>query len=99
MEDIIEACECLKAWWKKELIQQQKDSGGGGLCGSEVDSFNSRVSSKVIGNGNASTARAKFVHNAVRTHFTVTPRFCGTISYPGNIPCFILSRALASEPL
>jgi hypothetical protein len=24
-EDIIEACECLKAWWKKELIQQQKD--------------------------------------------------------------------------
>ena len=25
MEDIIEACECLKAWWKKELIQQQKD--------------------------------------------------------------------------
>src|SRR4030095_5704117 len=24
-EDIIEACECLKAWWKKGLIQQQKD--------------------------------------------------------------------------
>ena len=23
-EDIIEACECLKAWWKKGLIQQQK---------------------------------------------------------------------------
>ena len=21
-EDIIETCECLKAWWKKELIQQ-----------------------------------------------------------------------------
>src|SRR5271154_1711333 len=40
------------SWWKKELIQQQKDSGGSELCGSEVDSFNSRVSSKVIGNGN-----------------------------------------------
>jgi hypothetical protein len=24
-EDIIKACESLKAWWKKELIQQQKD--------------------------------------------------------------------------
>jgi len=23
-EDIIDACECLKAWWKKGLIQQQK---------------------------------------------------------------------------
>jgi hypothetical protein len=55
-EDIIEACECLKAWWKKELIQQQKGYGGSELCGSEVDSFNSRVSSKVIGNGNTSTA-------------------------------------------
>ena len=24
-EDIIEACECLKAWWKKDLIKQQED--------------------------------------------------------------------------
>src|SRR5271155_1515923 len=77
-EDIIEACECLKGWWKKELIQQRKDSGGSELCGSEVDSFNSRVSSKVIGNGNsngnASTARAEFVDDRVRmTHFTATP--------------------------
>ena len=47
------------------------------------------------GNGNGSTARAKFVHNVVRTHFTATP---GTISYSGNLPCFIPSRALASEP-
>ena len=23
-EDIIEACECLKAWWRKDLIQQQE---------------------------------------------------------------------------
>jgi hypothetical protein len=23
--DIIEACECLKAWWKKDLIKQQED--------------------------------------------------------------------------
>ena len=23
-EDIIEACECLKSWWKKDLIQQQE---------------------------------------------------------------------------
>jgi hypothetical protein len=23
-EGIIEACECLKAWWKKDLIQQQE---------------------------------------------------------------------------
>ena len=22
-EDIIEACECLKAWWKNSLIEQQ----------------------------------------------------------------------------
>ena len=75
-EDIVEACEGLKAWWKKELIQQQKDWGGSELCDSEVDSFNSRVSSKVIsnGNGNASTARAKFVDDRVRiTHFTATP--------------------------
>ena len=25
MEDIIETCECLKAWWKKDLIKQQED--------------------------------------------------------------------------
>jgi hAT family C-terminal dimerisation region len=24
LEDLIEACECLKAWWKKDLIQQQE---------------------------------------------------------------------------
>ena len=30
--------------------------GGSELCGSEVDSFNSRVSSKVIGNGNGNTS-------------------------------------------
>jgi hypothetical protein len=23
-EDIIEACECLKAWWKNSLIEQQE---------------------------------------------------------------------------
>jgi hypothetical protein len=77
-EDIIKACECLKAWWRKELIQQQKDLGGSELCGSEVNNFSSRVSSNAIGNGNGnsntSTARAKFVHNGViTTHFTATP--------------------------
>jgi hypothetical protein len=88
-EDIIEACECLEAWWKKKFIQQQKDYGGSELCGSEVDSFNNRVSNKVIGNGNgnSSTARAKFVHGVVRAYF---------ISYFGNLLCFIASRALAS---
>src|SRR5436305_1022391 len=75
-EDIIEAYVCLKAWWKGELIQQQKGLGGGSeLCGSEVDSFSSRVSSMIIGNGNgngnASTARAKCVNNGgKKTHFT-----------------------------
>jgi hypothetical protein len=59
LKNPIEACECPKAWWKH---QQQKDWGGSELCGSEVDSFNGRASSKVIGNGNASAARAKFVH-------------------------------------
>jgi hypothetical protein len=43
--------------------------------GSEVGSFNSRVNRKVIGNGNgnASTARAKFVHNVVRTQVQPAP--------------------------
>src|SRR5207248_11773751 len=57
--------------------------GGSELCGNEVDSFNSRVSGKVIsnGNGNASTARAKFVHNGVRiTHFTDTSG--STVPFP-----------------
>jgi hypothetical protein len=75
-EHIIDACERLKVWWKKELIQQQKDYGGSELCDSEVNSFNSRGSNKVIDNGNdnASTAWAKFVHNGVRiTHLTATP--------------------------
>jgi hypothetical protein len=63
--DIIEACECLKAWWRNSLIERrfghfrkQKQIGG-----SEVISFNSRANGEV-------NAGPKFVHYTVKyIHF------------------------------
>jgi hypothetical protein len=96
------ACGCLKARREKELIQPQIDQGGSELCGGEVDSFNSRVSSKVIGNGNgnASSARAKFVHNGVRTsHSTAIPGSTAPFPNPEIYPASYPRRPSPPSPM
>ena len=59
----------------KGVVEERSRSTAGGLerselCGGEVNSFNSRVNSKTISNGNASTVRAAFVqYGLIITHF------------------------------
>jgi hypothetical protein len=81
------------------IIEGLKDNG---LYNSEINSFNSRVSDKVISNdnGNALIIRIKFVYNIVRiTHFIITSDSAALFPNP-EIYSALYSRGLSpSSPI